>query len=180
MELGVIDGQQTAIGSGLSAAVNRLRELKSKSRIVILMTDGQNNAGSIPPITAAEAAASLGVKVYTIGVGTRGYAPVPAKDAFGRKVYVRQAVDIDEDTLRKVAEKTGSTGQMVFVTVRHEVAGAAGPAITEEQDIVYVAMPDRCWRGPASTGLCADLLLQLLLVCVCAPGPGLRPGSWCI
>lgn len=107
LELGVIDGQQTAIGSGLSAAVNRLRELKSKSRIVILMTDGQNNAGSIPPITAAEAAASLGVKVYTIGVGTRGYAPVPAKDAFGRKVYVRQAVDIDEDTLRKVAEKTG-------------------------------------------------------------------------
>lgn len=107
LELGVIDGQQTAIGSGLSAAVNRLRELKSKSRIVILMTDGQNNAGSIPPITAAEAAASLGVKVYTIGVGTRGYAPVPAKDAFGRKVYVRQAVDIDEDTLKKVAEKTG-------------------------------------------------------------------------
>lgn len=107
LELGVIDGQQTAIGSGLSAAVNRLRELKSKSRIVILMTDGQNNAGSIPPLTAAEAAASLGVKVYTIGVGTRGYAPVPAKDAFGRKVYVRQAVDIDEDTLKKVADKTG-------------------------------------------------------------------------
>ena len=96
-----------ATGSGLSAAVNRLREMKSKSRIVILMTDGQNNAGSIPPLTAAEAAASLGVKVYTIGVGTRGYAPVPAKDAFGRKVYVRQAVDIDEDTLKKVADKTG-------------------------------------------------------------------------
>lgn len=107
LELGVIDGQQTAIGSGLSAAVNRLRELKSKSRIVILMTDGQNNAGSIPPLTAAEAAASLGVKVYTIGVGTRGFAPVPARDAFGRKVYVKQAVDIDEDTLRKVADKTG-------------------------------------------------------------------------
>lgn len=107
LELGVIDGQQTAIGSGLSAAVNRLRELKSKSRIVILMTDGQNNAGSIPPLTAAEAAASLGVKVYTIGVGTRGFAPVPTRDAFGRKVYVKQAVDIDEDTLRKVADKTG-------------------------------------------------------------------------
>lgn len=107
LELGVIDGQQTAIGSGLSAAVNRLRDLKSKSRIVILMTDGQNNAGSIPPLTAAEAAASLGVKVYTIGVGTRGFAPVPIRDAFGRKAYTRQAVDIDEDTLRKVADKTG-------------------------------------------------------------------------
>jgi Ca-activated chloride channel family protein len=107
LELGVIDGQQTAIGSGLSAAVNRLRELKSKSRIVILMTDGQNNAGSIPPLTAAEAAAALGVKVYTIGVGTRGFAPVPAKDALGRKVYVKQAVDIDEATLKQVADKTG-------------------------------------------------------------------------
>jgi len=107
LELGVIDGQQTAIGSGLSTAVNRLRELKSKSRIVILMTDGQNNAGKIPPLTAAEAAKTLGVKVYTIGVGTRGFAPVPARDPFGRKVYMRQAVDIDEDTLTKIAELTG-------------------------------------------------------------------------
>ena len=107
LELGSIDGNQTAIGSALSAAVNRLRELKSKSRIVILMTDGQNNAGKIPPLTAAEAAQALGVKVYTIGVGTHGYAPMPARDAFGRKVYVKQAVDIDEDTLKKIAEKTG-------------------------------------------------------------------------
>ena len=107
LELGVIDGDQTAIGSGLGAAVNRLRELKSKSRIVILMTDGQNNAGKIPPLTAAEAAQALGVKVYTIGIGTRGIAQIPVRDAFGRKVYVRQPVDIDEDTLTKIAEKTG-------------------------------------------------------------------------
>ena len=70
--------QRTAIGSGLSTAVNRLRELKSKSKIVILMTDGQNNAGKVAPLTAAEAAQALGVKVYTIGVGTRGKAPMPA------------------------------------------------------------------------------------------------------
>lgn len=107
LELGVIDGSQTAIGSGLSAAVNRLRELKSKSRIVILMTDGQSNAGKIPPLTAAEAAQALGVKVYTIGVGTHGVAPLPARDAFGRKVYVQQPVDIDEDALKKIAAKTG-------------------------------------------------------------------------
>jgi Ca-activated chloride channel homolog len=107
LELGVIDGNQTAIGSGLSTAVNRLRELKSKSRIVILMTDGVNNAGKIPPLTAAEAAQALGVKVYTIGVGIRGYAPMPVRDAFGRKGYVKQAVDIDENTLTKIAEKTG-------------------------------------------------------------------------
>ncbi|HTH49477.1 MAG TPA: VWA domain-containing protein [Candidatus Limnocylindria bacterium] len=107
LELGVINGDQTAIGSGLSAAVNRLRELKSKSRIVVLMTDGQNNAGKIPPLTAAEAAQALGVKVYTIGIGTRGVAQVPVHDAFGRKFYVNQPVDIDEDTLTKIAEKTG-------------------------------------------------------------------------
>jgi Ca-activated chloride channel family protein len=107
LELGVINGNQTAIGSALSAAVNRLRELKSKSRIVVLMTDGQNNAGKVPPLTAAEAAQALGVKVYTIGVGTRGVAPMPVRDAFGRKAYVRQPVDIDEDTLKKIAEKTG-------------------------------------------------------------------------
>jgi Ca-activated chloride channel family protein len=98
----------TAIGSGLSAAINRLRELKSKSKIVILMTDGVNNAGKVPPLTAAEAAQALDIKVYTIGVGTRGLAPVPrGVDFFGRKVYGQAEVDIDEKTLTAVAQKTG-------------------------------------------------------------------------
>lgn len=96
----------TAIGSGLSAAVNRLRDLKAKSKIVILMTDGQNNAGKIPPLTAAEAAEALKVKVYTIGIGTRGQAPMPVY-VFGQKRYQMVPVDIDEDTLTKVAERTG-------------------------------------------------------------------------
>ena len=96
----------TAIGSGLSAAVNRLRDLKAKSKIVILMTDGQNNAGKIQPLTAAEAAESLGVKVYTIGVGMRGQAPFPVY-MFGRKQYQMVPVDIDEDTLTKIADRTG-------------------------------------------------------------------------
>jgi Ca-activated chloride channel family protein len=104
----VLGEQGTAIGAGLSSAVNRLRDLKSKSRIVILLTDGQNNAGNIPPLTAAEAAQSLGVKVYTIGVGIRGNAPMPVgRDAFGRKVYRQVAVDIDEDTLTRIADRTG-------------------------------------------------------------------------
>ena len=96
----------TAIGSGLSAAVNRLRELPSKSRIVILMTDGQNNSGKVPPLTAAEAAQALGVKTYTIGVGTRGLAPMP-QYIFGQKRYVQVPVDIDEETLREISKKTG-------------------------------------------------------------------------
>jgi Ca-activated chloride channel family protein len=108
LELGTINGEQTAIGSGLATAVNRLRQLQSKSRIVILLTDGQNNAGKIPPDTAAEAAKALGVKVYTIGVGTRGLAPVPqGVDGFGRKHYARVPVDIDEPTLQKIAQMTG-------------------------------------------------------------------------
>ena len=107
LDLEVIDGTHTAIGSGLSTAINRLRELKSKSKIVILMTDGQNNAGKLAPLTVAEAAQSLGVKVYTIGVGMRGNAPMPARDFFGRKVYQMVPVDIDEDTLTKIADMTG-------------------------------------------------------------------------
>lgn len=107
MNLNTINGNQTAIGSALSTAVNRLRELKSKSKIVILMTDGQNNAGKVAPLTAAEAAQALGVKVYTIGVGTQGQAPMPATDMFGRRVYQMVPVDIDEETLTKISDMTG-------------------------------------------------------------------------
>lgn len=97
----------TAIGAGLAAASNRLRELKSKSKIVILMTDGQNTAGKVPPMTAAEAAEALGIKVYTIGIGSRGFGRRPFIDPFGYKRYQRVQVDIDEDTLTKIADKTG-------------------------------------------------------------------------
>ncbi len=109
MELGVINGNQTAIGSALSTAMNRLRELKSKSKIVILMTDGQNNAGKVPPLTAAEAAEALGIKVYTIGVGTRGVArmAVGSNPFTGEKIYQQVPVDVDEDTLIAIAKKTG-------------------------------------------------------------------------
>ncbi|MBM3882913.1 MAG: VWA domain-containing protein [Verrucomicrobia bacterium] len=97
----------TALGSALTAALNRLRDLPAKSKLVILMTDGQNNAGKVPPLTAAEAAQALGVKVYTIGVGTRGQAPVPVRDASGTLRYQRVDVDIDEDTLQQIAQRTG-------------------------------------------------------------------------
>jgi Ca-activated chloride channel family protein len=107
LDFSAIPEDGTAIGSGLSAALNRLREVKSKSKIVILMTDGQNNAGKVPPLTAAEAAEALKVKVYTIGVGTRGMGRMPVTDQFGRKRYAPAAVDIDEKTLTAMADKTG-------------------------------------------------------------------------
>ena len=109
LQLGTIDDSRTAIGSAFSTAINRLRELKSKSKIVILMTDGQNNAGKVAPLTVAEAAQKLGVKVYTIGVGTRGEAPMPrGRNPFtGQVMYQMMPVDIDEDTLQKIADMTG-------------------------------------------------------------------------
>jgi Ca-activated chloride channel family protein len=97
----------TAIGSAITAALNRLTDLPSKSRIIILMTDGQNNAGKVPPLTAADAAQALGVKIYTIGIGRRGTAPMPYFDAFGQKRYANVKVDIDEDALQKIAQRTG-------------------------------------------------------------------------
>lgn len=96
----------TAVGAGIATSVNRLRASTAKSKFVVLLTDGQQNAGTIAPHTAAEAAAALGIKVYTVGAGTRGMAPYPATDLFGNKVYRPIAVDIDEDALKKVAEIT--------------------------------------------------------------------------
>ena len=96
----------TAIGSALATAANRLRASTAKSKFVVLLTDGENNAGRVTPETAAEAAATLGVKVYTVGAGTRGMAPYPAEDMFGNKVYRPMEVDIDEKTLTRIAEKT--------------------------------------------------------------------------
>ncbi len=98
----------TAIGSAVASGVSRLRDQKAKSKIVILLTDGMNNAGKISPLTAAEAAEALGIKVYTIGAGSRGEVPVPATDSFGNRKLVMARVDIDEDTLKKVAQMTGA------------------------------------------------------------------------
>ncbi len=109
LKIGDIKSNATAIGDGLSTALNQLRAVKSKSKIVILMTDGQNISGSIDPLTAAVAAQALGMKVYTIGVGKRGMAPMPVgRNPFtGQEVYQNEPVDIDEDTLQKIAQMTG-------------------------------------------------------------------------
>lgn len=107
LQIGTINDNATAIGDGLATAVNQLRNLKAKSKIVILMTDGQNNSGELAPLVAANAAAAVGVKVYTVGIGMRGQAPMPTTDMFGRKVYQWVPVDIDENTLQQIAEKTG-------------------------------------------------------------------------
>ena len=98
----------TAIGNGLATSINRLRESDAKSKVIILLTDGVNNRGEISPLTAAQIAKEMGIKVYTIGVGKQGTAPYPVFDERGREVdVVNMKVEIDEKTLKQIAELTG-------------------------------------------------------------------------
>ena len=114
----------TAVGVALATACNRLKDSDAKSRIVVLLTDGQNNTGIISPATAADIAKSLGIKVYTIGVGTRGMAPFPVEDPlFGRRL-VQMQVDLDEETLRGIAKTTG--GEYFRATDAEELAKIYG------------------------------------------------------
>lgn len=104
---GLID-DGTAIGNGLATSINRLRESDAKSKVVILLTDGVNNRGEISPLTAAQIAKDMGIKVYTIGIGRRGTAPYPVFDEKGREVnIVNMKVEIDEKILRDIATSTG-------------------------------------------------------------------------
>lgn len=102
----LVDG--TAIGQGLATAINRLKDQKTASKVVILLTDGVNTAGYLSPEQAAQIAAELGVKVYTIGVGSRGEAIAPvSRDRYGRYQYDKVKVELDEDLLGQIAQQTG-------------------------------------------------------------------------
>jgi len=105
VKVGLIE-DGTAIGSGISSSLNRLKDTEAKSKVIILLTDGMNNAGKISPIVAAQAAKALGVKIYTIGAGTKGKAPYPVRDMFGRIVYQPMKVEIDEKVLKEIASCT--------------------------------------------------------------------------
>lgn len=96
----------TAIGLGLANAVSRIKDSQSKSKVIILLTDGMNNAGEIAPVTAAEIAKTFGIRVYTIGVGTKGMAPTPFQTPFGIQ-YQNMPVEIDEPTLKQISATTG-------------------------------------------------------------------------
>ena len=96
----------TAIGDGLATAVSRLKDSQARSKVIILLTDGVNNSGAIDPLSAAELAKMFGIRVYTIGIGTRGYAPYPVQTPFGIKMQ-QMKVQIDETLLQKIANETG-------------------------------------------------------------------------
>ena len=105
VEMGVVE-DGTAIGMGIATAVNRLKESEAESKIIILLTDGQNNSGEIDPVTAADLARSFDIKIYTIGAGTRGTAPYPVKDPIFGDRYQNVEVNIDEEMLRQIANMT--------------------------------------------------------------------------
>lgn len=96
----------TAIGVGLATAINRIKDSDAISKVIILLTDGVNNTGSIDPMTAAEIAHTFGIRVYTIGVGSRGYADYPVQTPFGTR-YQKMQVEIDEALLKEIADLTG-------------------------------------------------------------------------
>ena len=155
----------TAIGSALSTAINRLRELKSKSKIVILMTDGENNAGKVAPLTVAEAARTLGVKVYTIGVGMRGEAPMPTgRNPFtGQMMYQMMPVDIDEDTLQKIADMTGGKYYRADNAQRFQDIYAEIDKLEKtEAEVKKFAHHDELFAWAITPGL-GLLLLEILL-----------------
>ena len=144
VDLGMVrDG--TAIGMGLATSINRLRDSLAESKVIILLTDGMNNAGEIDPITAGEMAATFGIRVYTIGIGTRGTAPYPVDDpVFGRR-YQNVEVNIDEEMLTQIAELTGgnywrATDLQELISVYDEIDQLEQ---SEIEEIIYIDYQDR-------------------------------------
>ena len=107
VQLGIIE-DGTAIGSGIASCVSRFKNSKAKSKVIILLTDGVNNAGNVDPLTAARTASAMGIKVYTIGAGAKGFAPYPVQDMFGNVAYQNIQTDLDEGTLKQIAQITGA------------------------------------------------------------------------
>jgi len=136
------DEDGTAMGDGLGLAVERLRRSKAKSRVAILLTDGVTNAGVIAPEKAAELAAENDIKVYCIGVGTQGMAPVPTVDMFGRMRLSPQPVRIDEETLREIANKTAgkyfrAVDKDALAEIYHEIDSLERTEVTEVKYLQY-------------------------------------------
>ena len=105
LRIGLVE-DGTAIGSAIASAANRLKDKETKTKLIVLLTDGDNNAGKVQPLTAAEAAKALGIRIYTIGAGTEGEAPFPLTNQFGRTVYRNVLVKFDEKTLQEIAAMT--------------------------------------------------------------------------
>ena len=144
VEIGSIE-DGTAIGTALATSVNRLKDSEAKSRIIILLTDGVNNRGEIDPLTAAELAKTFGIKTYTVGAGKEGYAPYPFEDPRRGTVYQDVLVEIDEETLQKIADITGgkyfrATDAESLVDVYSEIDTMEKTEIEQKQYVQYTEL----------------------------------------
>lgn len=153
----------TAIGDGLATSINRIKDGKAKSKSVILLTDGSNNTGIVAPLTAAEIAKKLGIKVYTIGIGTNGTALYPMYNMFGRIEYQPQPVVIDEATLKQIADITGgkyfrATGNRVLQDIFAEIDQLE----KTELDVRHFSHTEDCYLPWALAAL-ALLLLEVVI-----------------
>jgi len=161
----VQEDTQTAIGDAVTLAVDRLKDAKAKSKVIILLSDGENTAGVVDPAEAAEAAKAYGIKIYTIGVGSTGTAPFPAVDVFGNQCLVSRQVRLDEATLKMLAESTGgryfnATDTQTLEEVYAEIDKLQKTA-TEER--LYTE-----YRELYQSLLCSGLgliLLEIMLTC---------------
>ena len=163
LELGLIKEEGTAIGSALIMSVNRLKRLQAKSKVVALLTDGVNNMGAIQPVTAAEAAAALRVKVYTIAAGTKGKAPFPVQDAFGRTRYQNIRTEVDEPTLKEIASITnGSFFRATDTEELQAIYDQINQLEKTEVKLKHFTWYRELFLWPLLTGL-AFLLLEYLL-----------------
>ncbi|MCI7139889.1 VWA domain-containing protein [Alistipes sp.] len=167
---GVIDDSGTAIGNGLATAINRLRESEAKSKVIILLTDGVNNRGQIAPLTAAEIARAQGIRVYTIGVGTRGSAPYPAVDIYGQPTggTVMAPVEIDEKTLGAIAELTGgryfrATDNAKLKAIYDEINQLEKSKVEVTEHVAYHE-EFLLWVVAALAALLAEMLLANLVL----------------
>jgi len=158
MQAGMIEEDSTAIGSAIAAAVRRLREHSAKSKVLILLTDGANNAGRLSPLTAAEAARVLGIKIYTIGAGSSGPVPFPVLDIFGETRYQMVEFDSDLDTLKKIAEMTG--GQFFHATDGQSLVKIFQKVNRMERSRAVMTKISFCWDlFPWPVGIALMLLL---------------------
>lgn len=162
LKVGMIE-DGTAIGMGLATAVKRLQESDAKSKVVVLLTDGRNNRGEIDPGTAAQMAKALNCKVYAIGAGTRGVARVPVDDPYFGRRYVQMRVDIDEATLRDVAELTN--GRYYRATDRESLESIyeeINELETTEMEVEHFTRYGELFRYPLLFGL-ALVVLEMTL-----------------
>jgi len=166
VDVGATTTENTAIGTAIATAANHLKKSAAKSRVIILVTDGRSNSGEVDPMTAAKAAASLGIKIYTIGVGIRGQSVIPVNTVFGRQLVPIQE-DLDEPGLQAIAEATGGKYyradsakefDAIYSDIDHlEKSEVHGPAPQSYEDR-YLG-----WLVTATALLCAGLGLEMTL-----------------